>query len=71
MSKSSLNVPDGIVSPLFPRFRIDKIHQIEKESLPEFFQNPNSGKTPEIYKKSRNLMIHIYRENHKQLFTAT
>ena len=43
-------------------FDIDKIHQIEKDYLPEFFSGKPT-KTPDIYKKYRNFIIDLYRQN--------
>ncbi|EAR84927.1 SWIRM domain protein (macronuclear) [Tetrahymena thermophila SB210] len=51
-------------------FEMEKIHQIEKESLPEFFQGKPS-KTPEIYKRYRNFIVALYRENPRVYLTAT
>ncbi|EGR31581.1 swi snf and rsc complex subunit ssr2, putative [Ichthyophthirius multifiliis] len=72
-----LHVLDGKKNFLFyfkyqykNRLDLDKIHQIEKEALPEFFQGKPS-KTPEIYKKYRNFIIMLYRENPRNYITAT
>jgi hypothetical protein len=43
-------------------FDLDKIHEIEKEGLPEFFIGKPS-KTPEIYKRYRSHIIQLYRQN--------
>lgn len=52
-------------------FDIDKIHSIEKESLPEFFQNVNKNKTPEIYIRYRNFMVNSYRLNPNDYLSFT
>ena len=38
-------------------FNMEEIHDIEKISLPEFFNGKYPSKTPEIYKKYRNFII--------------
>ena len=51
-------------------FNIDEIHQIEKDSLPEFFVGKLS-KTPIIYKKYRNYILNLYRQNPRAYLSAT
>lgn len=52
-------------------FDMNEIHQIEKESLPEFFNSLRPSKTPEIYKKYRNYIIELYRQNPRSYLTQT
>lgn len=52
-------------------FSLLSIHDIERESLPEFFQNVNKNKTPEIYIKYRNFMINSYRLNPNDYLSYT
>ena len=52
-------------------FDLSKIHPIERESLPEYFQNSNKAKTPEIYMKYRNFMINCYRLNPNDYLSYT
>ena len=52
-------------------FDFDEINEIEKNSLPEFFNNQYPSKTPEIYKSYRNFIINLYRENPSKYLTAT
>jgi hypothetical protein len=52
-------------------FEFDKIHEIEQESLPEFFCGKYPSKTPESYKEYRNFMIKLYRENPSGYLSAT
>lgn len=52
-------------------FDINEIHQIEKDSLPEFFNSLRPSKTPEIYKKYRNYIIELYRQNPRSYLTQT
>jgi SWI/SNF related-matrix-associated actin-dependent regulator of chromatin subfamily C len=47
------------------------IHEIEKRALPEFFNNKNKSKTPEIYIGYRNFMIDTYRLNPGEYLSAT
>lgn len=46
------------------------IHEIERESLPEFFVGKLT-KTPQLYKKYRNFIIDMYRQNPRAYLTAT
>ena len=52
-------------------FKLDEIHQIEKDALPEFFVPGKPSKTPEIYKRYRNYIIDLYRQNPKQYLNST
>ena len=52
-------------------FDLNEIHQIERESLPEFFNSLRPSKTPEIYKKYRNYIIELYRQNPRSYLTQT
>ena len=52
-------------------FDIDKINEIEVNSLPEFFNNQYPSKTPEVYKNYRNFIINLYREDPNKYLTAT
>ena len=51
-------------------FDIDKINEIEVNSLPEFFNNQYPSKKPEVY-KNRNFIINLYREDPNKYLTAT
>jgi hypothetical protein len=51
-------------------FEFNKIHQLERDSLPEFFEGRNM-KTPEYYMKIRNYMLELYRQNPRAYLTAT
>ena len=50
---------------------MDSIHEIEKDSLPEFFNGRFPSKTPHTYKEYRNFMILLYRQNPNAYLTAT
>ena len=52
-------------------FNLDDIHDIEKASMPEFFNGKYPSKTPEIYKKYRNFIINLYRQSPNAYLTAT
>lgn len=52
-------------------FDMSVINEIEKKSLPEFFNNRNRSKTPSIYKDYRDFMINIYRLNPIEYLTVT
>lgn len=44
---------------------------LEKESLPEFFNERYPSKTPTVYKEYRNFMIALYRMNPSVYLSAT
>ena len=44
-------------------FDFESVHQIEEESLPEYFCGKFPSKTPQTYVESRNFMVKLYREN--------
>ncbi|KAH8549124.1 SWI/SNF complex protein, partial [Umbelopsis sp. PMI_123] len=50
---------------------IASIHDIERKSLPEFFNNRNKTKTPAVYKEYRDFMINTYRLNPLEYLTVT
>jgi len=52
-------------------FSWDKIHDIEKRHLPEFFTGKSSSKTPKTYLKFRNFIIDKFRENTTRRITFT
>lgn len=51
-------------------FDLSSIHSIEKQHLPEFFEEKPS-KTPAIYQRMRNFIVHLYWSNPKQYLTPT
>lgn len=52
-------------------FDLDCIHEIEMNSLPEFFCGKYPSKTPEVYKEYRNFIVGLYRENPHCYLSAT
>lgn len=52
-------------------FDINNVHEIEMQTLPEFFCGKYPSKTPQIYKEYRNFIINLYRENPKAYLSAT
>ncbi|KAI8908566.1 SWIRM domain-containing protein [Gorgonomyces haynaldii] len=52
-------------------FSFSEIHDIEKKALPEFFNNKNKSKTPQVYKDYRDFMINTYRLNPSEYLTVT
>jgi SWI/SNF related-matrix-associated actin-dependent regulator of chromatin subfamily C len=52
-------------------FDMNKIKEIEKKSLPEFFNSRNRSKTPLVYKDYRDFMINTYRLNPTEYLTVT
>ena len=51
-------------------FDMNEIHQIEKDSLPEFFCGKPS-KTPQVFKRYRNYMVQLYRQSPKTHLNST
>jgi SWIRM domain len=52
-------------------FDMHQIHNLEKKSLPEFFNQRNRSKTPAVYKDYRDFMINTYRLNPVEYLTVT
>jgi SWI/SNF related-matrix-associated actin-dependent regulator of chromatin subfamily C len=52
-------------------FDMHTIHNLERKSLPEFFNNRNRSKTPAVYKDYRDFMINTYRLNPVEYLTVT
>ncbi|KAL2918324.1 SWI/SNF and RSC complex subunit Ssr2 [Polyrhizophydium stewartii] len=52
-------------------FQFGAIHDIERKALPEFFNNKNKSKTPQVYKDYRDFMINTYRLNPSEYLTVT
>lgn len=52
-------------------FDMNAIAEIEKKSLPEFFNNRNRSKTWVVYKDYRDFMINTYRLNPAEYLTVT
>ncbi|KAI0224460.1 SWI/SNF complex subunit SMARCC2 [Lamellibrachia satsuma] len=52
-------------------FDYNGVHAVERRGLPEFFNNKNKSKTPEIYLAYRNFMIDTYRLNPQEYLTST
>lgn len=62
----------AVVVPLYASwFNMRKIHQIERELLPEFFSTLHPLKLPKIYASYRNFMINTYRLNPNEYLTLT
>ncbi|KAK9495075.1 SWIRM domain-containing protein [Lipomyces doorenjongii] len=52
-------------------FDMNSINDIERKSLPEFFNNRNRSKTPTVYRDYRDFMINTYRLNPVEYLTVT
>lgn len=52
-------------------FDMEIVHNIERKSLPEFFNSRNRSKTEAIYKDYRDFMINTYRLNPSEYLTVT
>ncbi|EPY52783.1 SWI/SNF and RSC complex subunit Ssr1 [Schizosaccharomyces cryophilus OY26] len=52
-------------------FDFNNIHEIERNGNPEFFDNKNSSKIPQVYKEYRDFMICAFRLNPKVYLTFT
>jgi hypothetical protein len=71
-TKSVLPQSLEIIIPSFSTwFNLSTISDIEKRSLPEFFNNRNKSKTPDVYKEYRDFMVNTYRLNPGEYLTVT
>jgi chromatin structure-remodeling complex subunit RSC8 len=62
----------AVIVPAFAAwFDMEEIHEIERRSVPEFFNNNSRFKTDKIYKDIRNFMINAYRLNPTEYLTVT
>jgi len=52
-------------------FDINSIHELEMQSLPEYFCGKFSHKNPHVYKAHRNYIIKLYRDNPNAYLSAT
>ncbi|ODV65504.1 SWIRM-domain-containing protein [Hyphopichia burtonii NRRL Y-1933] len=70
--KTRIRQTHSIIIPSYSSwFNMKKIHQIERESLPEFFATNHPSKSPKIYANYRNFMINSYRLNPNEYLTLT
>lgn len=69
--KTPEEFPGSAIPSCSAWFDGQKIHLIEKESLPEFFSGKYPSKNPTTYMHYRNFMIRTYRENPEQYLTGT
>lgn len=61
-----------VVMPSFAAwFNISEIHDIERRSLPDFFDSSSIYKSPKAYKDTRNFMINTYRLSPYEYLTIT
>ncbi|EJS43868.1 rsc8p [Saccharomyces arboricola H-6] len=61
-----------VIIPSFAAwFDISKIHEIEKRSNPDFFNDSSRFKTPKAYKDTRNFIINTYRLSPYEYLTIT
>lgn len=68
----SIRQTHAIIMPSYSRwFNMKKIHKIEEDSLPEFFNGLHPSKSPKIYLNYRNFMINSYRLNPNEYLTLT
>ena len=62
----------AVVLPSYSRwFDMEKVDNVEKKSLPEFFNSRNRSKTEAVYKDYRDFMINTYRLNPSEYLTVT
>ena len=64
-------LPPAYIPSCASWFNPSGIHEIEVESLPEFFNQKYPSKTPQIYMTYRNYIIKLYRDNPTGYLTAT
>jgi SWI/SNF related-matrix-associated actin-dependent regulator of chromatin subfamily C len=67
----SNDLPLGLIPSCAAWFDPRGIHQLEIDSLPEFFNQKYPSKSPQSYLMFRNYIIKLYRENPKNVLTAT
>lgn len=61
-----------VIIPSFAAwFKFSEIHEIEKRSIPDFFDDSSRFKTPKAYKDARNFMINAYRLSPYEYLTMT
>ncbi|KAG5987187.1 hypothetical protein E4U52_007837 [Claviceps spartinae] len=62
----------AIVLPSYSTwFDMNRIHDIERKAMAEFFNTRNRSKTPAVYKDYRDFMINTYRLNPVEYLTVT
>lgn len=62
----------AIVLPSYSTwFDMNAVHEIERKTMAEFFNNRNRSKTPAVYKDYRDFMINTYRLNPVEYLTVT
>jgi SWI/SNF related-matrix-associated actin-dependent regulator of chromatin subfamily C len=62
----------SIILPSYSQwFDLNKIHEIEKKYLPEWFNGRNRSKSPITYKDTRDFMVNTYRLNPSEYLTFT
>ncbi|CCF60674.1 hypothetical protein KAFR_0L00670 [Kazachstania africana CBS 2517] len=61
-----------VIIPSFTSwFDISEVHEIERRSLPDFFDDSSRFKSPKSYKDTRNFMINTYRLSPYEYLTIT
>lgn len=61
-----------VIVPSFASwFEFSEVHEIEKRSIPDFFDDSSRFKTPKAYKDARNFMINTYRLSPYEYLTMT
>lgn len=61
-----------VIIPSFAAwFKFSEVHEIEKRSIPDFFDESSRFKTPKAYKDARNFMINTYRLSPYEYLTMT
>jgi hypothetical protein len=70
-TKLSTQTAEIIIPSYAAWFNFHKIHEIEEKALPEFFNNKNRSKTPQVYKDYRDFMMNTYRLNPCEYLTVT
>lgn len=70
--KTRVRQSHAIIIPSYASwFNMKKIHQIERDLLPEFFDTAHPSKSPLIYANYRNFMVNAYRLNPNEYLTLT
>lgn len=64
--------PKGVVVPRCSTwFSLEAVSPVERRLLPEFFTGTSPSKTPLVYMKYRNFMVHAYRQQPHVYLSAT
>ncbi|KAL0491447.1 hypothetical protein AKO1_000874, partial [Acrasis kona] len=70
-SSAQSTIPTVIVPSHSAWFKLEEVNEVERRSLPEFFDNKSPDKNATIYKQYRNYMVNTFRRDTNRYLTAT